>query len=83
MPRIAGFPGIAGEDLNRCEVPALQRKELERRLKEKPYSSQTVGYGWVRICGFNCRKGLLWRAIWKGWCKKKAFVCKKVGVLGQ
>ena len=24
--------------LNRCEVRALQRKELERRLKEKPYS---------------------------------------------
>ena len=24
--------------LNRCEVPALQRKELERRLKEQPYS---------------------------------------------
>ena len=66
--------------LNRCEVRVLQRKELERRLKEKPYSSQTVGYGWVRICGFSCRKGLLWRAIWKGWCKKKAFVCKKVSV---
>ena len=27
-------PGIAGNDLNRCEVPALQRKNLERRSKE-------------------------------------------------
>ena len=37
--------------LNRCEVQALQRKELERTSKERPYSLQTVGYGWVRICG--------------------------------
>ena len=37
--------------LNRCDVRALQRKELERRLKERLYSLQTVGYGWVRICG--------------------------------
>ena len=33
--------------LNRCEVRVLQRKELERRLKEKPCSLRTVGYGWV------------------------------------
>ena len=32
----------------------LQRKELERRLKEQPYSLQTVGYGWVGICGVGC-----------------------------
>ena len=31
-------PGIAGNDLNRCEVPALQRKDLEQRLKEQLYS---------------------------------------------
>ena len=37
--------------LNRCEVPALQRKELERTSKERPYSLQTVGYGWVRMGG--------------------------------
>ena len=35
--------------LNRCEVRALQRKELERTSKERPYSLQTVGYGWVRM----------------------------------
>ena len=37
--------------LNRCDVRALQRKDLERTSKEKPCSLQTVGYGWVRICG--------------------------------
>ena len=31
--------------LNRCEAPVLQRKDLEWRLKEQPYSLQTVGYG--------------------------------------
>ena len=33
--------------LNRCEVPALQRKDLERTAKEEPCSLRTVGYGWV------------------------------------
>ena len=37
--------------LNRCDVPVLQRKDLERTSKEQPYSLRTVGYGWVRICG--------------------------------
>ena len=54
--------------LNRCEVRALQREDLERRLKEQPYFLRTVGYGWVRICGVSCRKGLLLRAIRKGLC---------------
>ena len=40
--------------LNRCEVPALQRKDLERTAKEQPCSLRTVGYGWVRICGVGC-----------------------------
>ena len=40
--------------LNRCDAPALQRKELERRLKERSYSLQTVGYGWAGICGVGC-----------------------------
>ena len=26
MPNISIFPGIAGNDLNRCDAPALQRK---------------------------------------------------------
>ena len=46
------FAQYGGEKaLNRCEVPALQREELERTSKERPCSSQTVGYGWVGICG--------------------------------
>ena len=36
--------------LNRCEVRALQREDLERTAKEWPCSSQTVGYGWVGMC---------------------------------
>ena len=51
------FPGIAGNDLNRCDVPALQRKDLEQRLKEQLYSLvdsrlRVVGMGsggWKRI----------------------------------
>ena len=39
----SSFPGIAGNDLNRCEVRALQRKDLEQRLKEQLHSLQTVG----------------------------------------
>ena len=42
------FVQIGGEKaLNRCEVRALQRKDLERRLKEQRCSLRTVGYGWV------------------------------------
>ena len=37
------FPGIAGNDLNRCDVLALQHKELERTEKEQLHSLQTVG----------------------------------------
>ena len=34
-----GFSHIGGEKaLNRCEVPVLQRKDLERTTKEWPYS---------------------------------------------
>ena len=53
--------------LNRCEVRALQRKDLERTKKEKPYSSQTVGYGWVRMENGG-QKRVLWVTIRKGLC---------------
>ena len=46
--------------LNRCDAPALQRKELERTAKEEPSSLRTVGYGWVRICGVSCGN---WRRL--------------------
>ena len=29
----SSFPGIAGNDLNRCDAPALQRKELSENQK--------------------------------------------------
>ena len=38
MRKTAALPGIAGNDLNRCDAPALQHKELEQRLKEQLYS---------------------------------------------
>ena len=48
MRKGATSPGIAGNDLNRCDVPALQRKDLERRLKEQLYSfaDSRVMAGW-------------------------------------
>ena len=59
--------------LNRCDVPVLQRKDLERTSKEQPCSLRTVGYGWVGICGVCGGKGLLLRVIWNGLCRQKAF----------
>ena len=68
------FAQIGGEKaLNRCEVPALQRKDLERTAKEQPCSLQTVGYGWVRICGVCGGKGLLGMVIKERLCKRNAF----------
>ena len=65
-------PGIAGNDLNRCDAPALQRKDLEQRLKEQLYSlvdSRLRGVemgsgGWKRIALGGNKKGL---------CERKAF----------
>ena len=63
--------------LNRCEVPALQRKELERRLKEKPCSLRTVGYGWVGM-GDGGWKRVAWGGDKKGFLQMKTFsVCAK------
>ena len=53
--------------LNRCDVPALQRKDLERTTKEWPCSLRTVGYGWVRM-GDGGQKRVAWdnkeRPVW-------------------
>ena len=38
MRKVATSSGIAGNDLNRCDLPALQRKDLVQRLKEQLYS---------------------------------------------
>ena len=59
--------------LNRCDAPALQRKDFERTSKEQPCSLRTVGYGWVGICGVCGGKGLLLRVIWNGLYRQRAF----------
>ena len=64
--------------MNRCEVPALQRKDLERTAKEQPCSLQTVGYGWVRM-GSGGWKRVVLESNKKGLCKRKALgLCKSV-----
>ena len=68
----SSFPGIAGNDLNRCEVPALQRKDLERSEKEELCffaNSRLRGVemgsgGWKRVALGGNKKGL---------CERKAF----------
>ena len=70
------FPGIAGNDLNRCEIRALQHKELEQRLKEQLYSLvdsrlrgvEMGGGGWKRVALDGNIKGL---------CTRKTFGLRK------
>ena len=65
--------------LNRCEVPALQRKDLERTAKEQPCSLQTVGYGWVRMEN-GARKRVALGGDKKDFLQMKTFsVCEKGG----
>ena len=59
--------------LNRCDVRALQRKELERRLKERPYSLRTVGYGWVEM-GDGGQKRVAWDGSKENLAQKKIFL---------
>ena len=59
--------------LNRCDAPALQRKELERRLKERPYSLRTVGYGWVEM-GDGEQKRVAWDGSKENLAQKKIFL---------
>ena len=74
----SSFPGIAGNDLNRCEVPALQRKNLEQRLKEQLYSLVDSrlrdvamgGGGWKRVVlGGNKERFVRIKGFWfaKSW----------------
>ena len=53
------FPGIAGNDLNRCEIRALQHKELEQRLKEQLYSLVDSRLRVVRMGGGGRKRGAL------------------------
>ena len=58
--------------MNRCDVRALQRKELERRLKERPYSLRTVGYGWVEM-GDGGQKRVAWDGSKESFGQRKSF----------
>ena len=65
--------------LNRCEVPALQREDLERTAKEQPCSLRTVGYGWVGM-GDEGWKRVAWGGDKKDFLQMKTFsVCEKGG----
>ena len=63
--------------LNRCEVRALQRKDLERRLKEQRYSLRTVGYGWAEMGGGGWKRAAL------GDNQGKVCVDRKLSVYGN
>jgi hypothetical protein len=68
----SSFPGIAGNDLNRCEVQALQRKDLEQRLKEQLYSLVDSRLRVVEM-GSGGQKRVALDGNKKGLCKSKAF----------
>ena len=68
--------------LNRCEIQALQRKDLERTAKEEPCSLRTVGYGWAEMGGggrkrvaLDGNKERLMQMIGFGFAKKAASKC--------
>ena len=71
MRKTAALPGIAGNDLNRCDAPALQHKiraEIKRTAvffaNSRLRVVQTGGGGWKRVAFGGNKKGL---------CKSKAF----------
>ena len=59
--------------MNRCDVRALQRKDLERTSKEKPCSLQTVGYGWAEM-GDGGQKRVAWDGSKENLAQKKIFL---------
>ena len=54
----------------------LLRKDLERRLKKRLYSLQTVGYGWVRMENGG-QKRVAWDGDTERLVQKKSFWLKK------
>ena len=77
------FAQTGGEKaLNRCDVPALQRKDLERTSKEWLCSLRTVGYGrvgmgggeWKRVA-LDGNKERLMQINGFGFAKKAASKC--------
>ena len=63
--------------LNRCDARALQRKDLEWRLKERPYSLRTVGYGWVEM-GDGGQKRVAWDGSKESFGQRKSFWFEKM-----
>ena len=59
--------------MNRCEVLALQRKELELTEKEWPYSLQTVVYGWAEMGDGGQKRGA-WDGSKENLAQKKIFL---------
>ena len=70
--KTASFPGIAGNDLNRCDVPALQHKIRAKSKRTAAFFANSRlrvvrmgGGGWKRVAlDSNLRKDL---------CKRKTF----------
>ena len=72
MRKAVTSPGIAGNDLNRCETPALQRKDLEQRLKEQLYSLVDSRLRVVGMGGGG-QKRVVFGGNKKGLCERKTF----------
>ena len=69
------FPGIAGNDLNRCDAPALQHKIRAKSKRTAVFfaNSRLRVYEWKVEGG----KGLLWVGTRKVCVGRKLFTCEK------
>ena len=89
MPGIANFPGIAGEDLSRCEVPALQHK-IRAKIKRiavffEDSRLRVVGMGsggWKKIAlGGNKERFVRKKGFWfvkkRNFCGQREKACAK------
>ena len=68
------FPGIAGNDLNRCDAPALQHKITAKIKRTAVFfaNSRLRAYEWKAEGG----KELFWVGIKKVWVKARLLVCE-------
>ena len=72
MVKIVGFPGIAGNDLNRCDAPALQHKiraDIKRTAvffaNSRLRDVEMGGGGWKRVVlGGNKKKFVQKQGFW-------------------
>ena len=82
MRKAATSPGIAGNDLNRCEVPALQHKiraEIKRTAvffaNSRLRDVERGGGGWKRIAWDSKKERFVQK---KGfWFVKKGIFCRQ------